>query len=172
MRLNFERAIEELSLLTVLHEFDPCVIGTPPLGIAIKTSDIDIACSADDLTHFQNVATAKFGEFDCFQYRSSTVQNQKSIIVQFHACDWDIELFCQSVPTDRQWGVRHFNVEQRLVNIEPNLISVVLQLKQLGLKTEPAFARALKLTGDPYRAILELENRHDDELRQLLASRL
>lgn len=53
MRLNFEKVIQELALLTILREFDPCIIGTPPLGIEIDSSDIDVACSANDLSDFE-----------------------------------------------------------------------------------------------------------------------
>lgn len=86
------------------------------------------------------------------------------MIVQFRAHDWDIELFCQSIPTNEQWGVRHFQVEQRLLKFNPKLRSVVQQLKRDGLKTEPAFAAALGLPGDPYESLLELEALSDDEL--------
>ena len=171
MRLDFEQVLQNLSLLDILCEFDPFIIGTPPLGIELETSDIDIACSANDLAHFKKVASTEFSKFDCFQCRNSTWQNQKSVIVQFHAYDWDIELFCQTIPTNQQWGVRHFNIEQRLLNIEPKLRGVVLRLKQNGLKTEPAFARALGLPGDPYSSILELETMNDDELAYTIANR-
>lgn len=171
MRPNFASVIEELSLLTVLHKFTPRVIGTPPLGIDIATSDIDIACSTDDLARFQCVTTDRFGECDRFQFRQINIQNHKTFIAQFHAHDWDIELFCQSVPTDRQWGVRHFIVEQRLIAIDPNLKFAILVLKQQGMKTEPAFANVLNLIGDPYQAMLKLENMDDDDLKQLLDKR-
>ncbi|NEQ97915.1 MAG: DUF4269 domain-containing protein [Cyanothece sp. SIO2G6] len=91
-------------------------------------------------------------------------------MVQFHAYDWDIELFCQTIPTSQQWGVRHFNLEQRLLKIEPKLRNVVLGFKQHGLKTEPAFARTLGLPGEPYLSILELETMNDNELAHLIDS--
>jgi len=171
MRLDFEQVVQNLSLLAILWEFDPFIIGTPPLGIELETSDIDIACSANELARFKKVTSTKFSKFDCFQCRNSTWQNQNSVIVQFHKYDWDIELFCQTIPTNQQWGVRHFNIEQRLLNIEPKLRGVVVRLKQQGLKTEPAFARALGLPGDPYSSILELENMSDDELAHMIANR-
>ncbi|MGD1951490.1 MAG: DUF4269 domain-containing protein [Leptolyngbyaceae cyanobacterium] len=171
MRLDFKQVVQTLSLLTILREFDPVIIGTPPLGIELETSDIDIACSANNLARFRTIMLTKFSKFDCFQCYDSIWQNQNSVIVQFHAYNWDIELFCQTIPTNQQWGVRHFNIEQRLLNIEPRLRSVVLRLKQHGLKTEPAFAQALGLSGDPYLSILDLETMSDDELAHMLASR-
>ena len=164
MRLKFEQVVENLSLMTILSNFEPCIIGTPPLGLELDSSDIDIACSANDLTYFKTITLEKFGTFDCFQCHHSVWQGQNSVIVRFCAYDWEIELFCQTIPTEQQQGVRHFKIEQRLLKIEPKLRDIVLQLKQHGLKTEPAFAHALGLSGDPYLSILELESMGDDEL--------
>jgi Domain of unknown function (DUF4269) len=41
--------------------------------------------------------------------------------------------------------------------------------RSFGAKTEPAFATALMLSGDPYLAILNLERRDDSRLSDLLA---
>ena len=78
--------------------------------------------------------------------------------------DWEIEIFCQALPIHEQWGVRHFLVEKRLLEILPSLQSKVIDLKRAGQKTEPAFAAVLKLEGDPYEAMLELEKLSDEEL--------
>jgi hypothetical protein len=84
---------------------------------------------------------------------------------------WDVELFCQVRNTDTQWGVRHFRVERRLLAIDPDLRSDVIERKRCGMKTEPAFAAVLGLTGDPYQALLDLERSSDTELTELLAER-
>jgi hypothetical protein len=169
MRIEFEQVVEKLSLLTLLREFNPVLIGTPPLGIAIKNSDIDVACSSNDLDVFKMVASSKFSGFDGFRSHDSIVQEQKSVIVNFHAFNWEIEIFCQILPTAEQLGVRHFRIEQRLLNLEPRLKRVVTLLKKNGMKTEPAFASALRLLGDPYSAILELENLDDNDLAKMIA---
>lgn len=171
MRIDFKQAIKELELLPKLREFEPVVIGTPPLGIDVISSDIDIACSCAELANFKIVSAAEFENFDNFQFRHTILQNQDSVVVQFKALNWDIELFCQSIPTDQQWGVRHFQIEQRLLEIAPKLRAIVIDLKQTGLKTEPAFATALDLPGDPYTAILDVENINNDELQKIIANR-
>lgn len=171
MRPPFEKVIQDLSLLTKLGDFYPYVIGTPPLGISLETSDIDIACSANDLLHFERVAKEEFSDRQGFRCRKSVIQELDSVVVQFHALNWDIELFCQQLSTQDQWGVRHFIVERRMLNLEPKLKEIVIQLKQDGLKTEPAFAAALGLPGDPYQEILRLEYLSDSELASIIENR-
>ena len=168
MQIDYRQAIEELDLLGKLAEFSPVVIGTPPLGIDIASSDIDIACSCVELTRFKNFSVSEFEKFDNFHCRDAILQDQDSIIIQFHALNWDIELFCQSLSTDQQWGVRHFKIEQKLLEIAPRLKAIVTDLKQNGIKTEPAFASALGLSGDPYSAMLDLENMTHDELTRII----
>jgi len=171
MRLSVDQVVRDLSLMNLLREFDPVLIGTPPLKISVDTSDIDVACSSDDLQRFLKVAAQAFGDLDRFQSRQITAQDFPALVVQFRALGWDVELFCQSLPTGQQWGVRHFQIERKILQIDPTLRDQVRRLKSEGLKTEPAFAKALALNGDPYRALLELENLSEDELRQCVLER-
>lgn len=167
MRIPYEQAIERLGLLANLCSFDPVVIGTLPLGIDLCSSDIDIACSCDAFDLFADVTTRQFESQDGFQVRHGIFQEHASIVVQFNAHGWDVDIFCQPIPTAKQWGVRHFRVEQRLLALSPCLTSTVMELKRSGLKTEPAFAKALGLSGEPYEAILRLEHCDDRELLAL-----
>ncbi|WP_299402189.1 DUF4269 domain-containing protein [Acaryochloris sp. IP29b_bin.148] len=172
MQSQFESVIENLDLLRILQDFNPCVIGTPPLGIDVSTSDIDIACSAQDLSLFRRCSHENFGRFDDYRCYDFAAQNLPSVMVQFNSMGWQIELFCQAIPTEQQWGVRHFRIEQRLLELEPNLRIAVQQLKQRGIKTEPAFAHILGLAGDPYIALLELEQIGHRTLKHLIHTRL
>lgn len=168
MRGSFQQAIDELELLSILSEFDPMVIGTPPLRIDVPGSDIDVACYCPDLSRFQRKVTGCFAQQDGFQIQKLTMQGEVSVVIRFHAHGWDFELFCQSVPTCRQWGVRHFQMERRLLSLAPKLREMVVAKKQRGLKTEPAFAEILQLPGDPYVALLDLESQSDTQLEALI----
>ena len=44
----------------------------------------------------------------------------------------------------------------------------IVQLKEAGVKTEPAFAEALGLTGDAYQALLDIRKKSEAELLTLL----
>ncbi|WP_299492895.1 DUF4269 domain-containing protein [Acaryochloris sp. IP29b_bin.137] len=170
MKPECEHVIERLGLLRSLCDFNPCVIGTPPLGIDLPTSDIDIAYSAEELSQFRRCCHKNFGSLDGYWCYDSIAQNLPAVIVKFNSMGWDIELFCQTIPTEQQWGVRHFQIEQRLIELDPRLRIAVQQLKQKGIKTEPAFAQVLGVDGDPYLAMLELEQICDRELKHLIST--
>jgi len=168
MRPFYQDLIEDLDLLGRLADFCPLVIGTPPLGIAIPSSDIDIACSTQDLGHFADVAEGHFGHMASFSLRTARHLPEPAVIASFVAMGWEIELFCQRLATEDQWGVRHFRIEEKVLRLGPHLREPVVRLKQDGLKTEPAFARILALPGDPYEALLALEALADDDLRTMI----
>jgi Domain of unknown function (DUF4269) len=143
-------------------------IGTPPLGLAVPGSDIDVACYSPTLEEFVAVATNAFGEEDGFATRLAEWIQPTAAVVVFRSNGWAVELFCQTVPTQQQVGVRHFLIEQRLLALEPGLRPLVLSLKRAGLKTEDAFARTLRLSPpNPYDAILSLEKLDDASLRRI-----
>ena len=168
MKPNYKDVLEDLQALEKLSQYQPVIIGTPPLGIHIESSDIDIACSSSNLEDFECTVGKRFGDLKSFSTRTCLVKDFSSVIVNFEHMNWEIELFCQTIPTKEQWGVRHFFVEKRLLNLAPNLTPQIRTLKQQGLKTEPAFAKTLGLSGDPYEAILELESKSDQELNDLI----
>ncbi|MEM9635265.1 MAG: DUF4269 domain-containing protein [Pseudomonadota bacterium] len=167
----YQDVIRSMALLKSLNEFDPVVIGTPPLEIAIDTSDIDIACSSPDLSHFGEVVKLQFGGLEEFRLRVVDHLSHPAVVASFFAMGWQVELFCQELKTDDQWGVRHFRVEERLLAIQPDLRREVLELKQQGLKTEPAFAQLLDLPENPYEAMLVLEEKSDKELTEIIHRR-
>jgi len=159
--------VKDLRLLNRLSQFDPVLIGTPPLGLAIETSDIDIACHCAELSDFADTVAREFGQMPAFHLRTIEHLNAPSVVASLFAKGWDIELFCQALPTPAQAGVRHFHVERRLLDLAPALRPMVLRAKMQGLKTEPAFARILGLSGDPYEAVLDLETWTDEALLEL-----
>ena len=167
-RVQFQAVVRELKLLEQLSVFSPMLIGTPPLGIDIASSDIDVACYSNDLELFDMHCFQAFGTKSRYSSTKTTAQTIATSIVRFTSYDWDIEIFCQAIPVEQQWGVRHFKIEQRILSLDPRVAPMIRSLKERGLKTEPAFATLLGLKGDSYTALLELENETDKALSMIL----
>jgi hypothetical protein len=107
-----------------------------------------------------------FGLFD-----AAVGDAERPVIASFEAEGWQFEIFGQARPVAEQQGWRHFLVEQRLLAIGgPWLRTAVMAKRREGAKTEPAFAAALDLQGDPYQALLELEHWPDRALAELIAT--
>ena len=148
-------------LLEVLAPFHPLVAGTFPLGIHTDSSDLDVLCEVHDFAQFVDVVTRAFGACDGF-----TVNEP---VVTFVLHGTPVELFAQNVPAYAQHGFRHLVVEARLLRLGGAVLRErVVALKRAGVKTEPAFAEVLRLSGDPYEALLTLEAASDERLRELL----
>ena len=82
----------------------------------------------------------------------------RPVIASFTAHGWPFEIFAAAEPVADQAGWRHFLVEQRLLaQGGARFREAVMALRRRGLKTEPAFARALGIGGDPYAALLVLQ---------------
>lgn len=167
-RIRYEAVVQDLKMMEKLAPFSPMMIGTPPLGIDVATSDIDIACYSEDLDYFEMECTQAFGAIGGYSLTRTTAQSIATTIVRFASHDWDIEIFCQPTPVEQQWGVRHYRIEQRILALAPRVAPMIRAMKEGGLKTEPAFATLLGLKGDPYAALLELEKQTDEALGSVL----
>ncbi|WP_299379084.1 DUF4269 domain-containing protein [uncultured Kiloniella sp.] len=165
---GYDEALNCLGLSKLLGGVDYEIIGTPPLGIDIADSDIDIACfsSAPDALA-QRLSTALANHTDLSQ-RTLSFPAYKTVLVSFNFMGWPIEFFIQNKLLNEQFGVRHFLLEKRLLALfGPRFTQRVIELKQQGVKTEPAFAKLLGITGDPYLNLLSLENLPDQKIRRL-----
>ncbi|MBP0019594.1 MAG: DUF4269 domain-containing protein [Cyanobacteria bacterium SBLK] len=156
-------------ILPKLSAFDPVLTGTIPLNIDVPDSDLDIVCYTPDLEKFKRVLTENFGHFQNFILTQSIIDELPTVIVRFERNNFAFEIFGQSRPVIRQKAFRHMIVEARLLQYGGEKIrQQIRQLKQTGLKTEPAFAIAFNLTGDPYQTLLELSDLPAEELYQTI----
>lgn len=171
-RPDYRTALRVTSLLDALTGFDPHIAGTPPLGLDLPGSDIDILCHAPDPAAFAAHVWNRLSDHTEFALRQ-WADTSGPVIATFHAHGWWFEIFGSAEPVGTQAGWRHFMVERRLLAAGGNALrNRVMMLRHQGLKTEPAFAAALGLGGNPYDAILQLENRSGADLRRLVSSTL
>lgn len=168
-RPHYLDALKRVGVLSALAQFDPHVAGTPPLGLDLADSDIDVLCHAPDPMQFLLVIWTVFGNYPAFAARQ-WVSGERPVIAEFSAEGWTFELFGCPQPVGEQIGWRHFRIEQRLLALGgTRLRTLVMEQRRRGLKTEPAFAAVLSLTGNPYQALLDLDTWSDDALTDLLA---
>ncbi|WP_294257029.1 DUF4269 domain-containing protein [uncultured Sphingomonas sp.] len=163
-RPAYTEALSRSGVLSRLAAFDPHVAGTPPLGLDLPDSDIDILCHAPDPHAFAAALWEAYRDlpgFAMWQWQGS----DRPVVARFHCAGWLFELFGQARPVAEQLGWRHFAIERRLLSLggEP-LRAAVMARRYAGAKTEPAFAQVLGLTGDPYAMLLTLEGLDDDAL--------
>lgn len=60
-------------------------------------------------------------------------------------------------------------IESRILELGGDKVrKEIIKLKERGMKTEPAFANYLRLNGDPYKELLQLETFSDDEIKKIL----
>jgi hypothetical protein len=151
--------LNESKILYHLKDFHPVLAGTMPLDIFIVgKSDLDIICEAADLKSVEKILLTHYQHFNGFTSVIRPIQSVDTLICRFLIDEFGLEIFCQNKKVTEQSAYRHMLIEHRLLQKGgPDFKKKVLQMKEQGLKTEPAFARALGLNGDPYEALLSLE---------------
>ena len=167
-RRSYEEALAESRVLTLLAPFDPRVAGTPPLGLDLPDSDIDVLCFAPDAHTFTDAVWHNFCNEPGFTAKQQ-VRAPRPVVASFEAAGWRIELYGPAIPVEQQRGWCHFAVERRLLALGGEDLRTAVVVRRLkGMKTEPAFAAVLKLSGDPYLALLVLGEQNDKTLVSVL----
>lgn len=165
--------LKKYRLLEILRDYDPILVGTVPIGINIQGSDLDIICEVKEFNDFESQMREQFSHYDEFSLIRRDVDGMDRIKVNFIIDGWPIEIFGQNKPTQEQNGFIHMVIEDRMIRMYGEKFKdQIIQLKNEGLKTEPAFAKILKLEGDPYLRLLELYKWTDEEIRDLWEERI
>lgn len=145
-------------ILIKLRKHNPILVGTIPINIDIKDSDLDVICHFDDILEFQKTISDTFKNERGFTIREHQNLEQPTIVANFFIGDFEIEIFGQNIPTNQQMAYRHLIVEHKLLNqYGEKFRKQIIKLKEEGNKTEPAFAIALNLEGNPYIELLKFE---------------
>ncbi len=145
-------ALKESKILEILQAYSPLVVGTFPLELATPESDIDIIIQIDP-RESENLKAALAHYHDVhFSVTDFTLS------AQFEWNQVKFEVYGEIKPVFEQNGFLHFNIEERLLKYRtPEWRSALQALRNKGLKTEPAFAQLLNLSGDPFEALLKLQ---------------
>ncbi|HEX3476302.1 MAG TPA: GNAT family N-acetyltransferase [Kofleriaceae bacterium] len=159
-------------LVHQLAPFQPTLIGSFPLGLQVDGSDLDIACTCDDLDAFERALCTALSDLGIARPRIER-SPLPAVVAAFELGGNAVEIFGQALPVTAQRGFRHMVIEGQLLVIGGAALATrVRALKRGGVKTEPAFAQVLGLTGEPYEALLALEAWPPERLRELVARAL
>lgn len=149
--------LTDLNLMPLLQQYNPILAGTIPIDIDLPESDLDIICECKDHQAFAQDLVRLYGKQKDFKIYQHKHDDFLSTIANFRARHFEIEIFGQNLASTQQNAYRHMLIEHRL--LEENGLAFkerIRALKAAGLKTEPAFAKLLGLSGNPYEALLKL----------------
>ncbi len=163
------KATQSSGILELLQPYGALVAGTFPLGITTEKSDVDILCATLDPVSLKTLLENTYAKFEGFEAHYKLKAGKPILVVRFRHENVAFEIFAQDLPAVEQTGYKHFLIEERLLKLGGPLLRIAVKsLRADGLKTEPAFATALSLSGDPYEALLKLDNASESELQLVL----
>ncbi|WP_203294014.1 DUF4269 domain-containing protein [Maricaulis parjimensis] len=161
----------EARLFHRLRDFDPRWVGSIPLNIHGPDADIDIACTAaGGLPAFKAHLEAELADFGA-DVTENIHAGEASVIARMTLDGIPVEIFGRTRPVEAHESYVHWLAEDRILRLaEDRLRRDIRTLKRGGLKTEPAFAKALGLGGDPYVEMLKLASPGDKALGRIIQS--
>jgi hypothetical protein len=152
-------ALKQSNVLQLLTDFQPTLVGTIPLDIDIPGSDLDILCEVYDFAHFASLLQQHFSHIPDFQEKEKELNEIPSHITRFTFHSFMFEIVAQPLPITDQRAYRHMLAEAHLLDQGgKSAREAIRMLKLSGMKTEPAFGVYFRLDGDPFQALLDLEN--------------
>lgn len=160
-------SLKNSEVLVKLKSFNPLVVGTFPLGLDNSNSDLDICVEFHNENDFITTANNSFSDFSNYQLSPTQVKSGQAILVKFTFENVNYEIIGQHISSNKQIAFQHFQVEEKILKYA-NCHKEILKLRSDGLKTEPAFARHLCLTGEGYNELLELNKKSIAQLKTII----
>ncbi|GEN46107.1 DUF4269 domain-containing protein [Alkalibacillus haloalkaliphilus] len=148
-------AINELNILNDLSRYDPIVCGTIPLQIDLEESDLDVIFNVNNFDDFEQKVLKLYGHLSDFTLERKLIRAESVVKANFNFDGFEFEIFAQNQPTHNQHAYLHMVVQAEILKREESLKQQIIDLKEKGYKTEPAFCEVLGIDGDPYSGLLE-----------------
>lgn len=163
------RVLQHLQIMQKLASFAPLLCGTIPLNIQTRYSDLDIICEVSDHDQFEARLLQHYSHQPGFSLSRFSTSHGLALTAFFKTPRFPVEIFGQNYPVRKQHAYRHMVQEGRVLSLaDTHFRQEVIRLKEMKVPTEVAFARLLDLPGDPYEAILSLEQMTDTKIISLL----
>lgn len=142
-----------------LKEYSPILAGTIPIEIDIEGSDLDIICKVDlqfEEAFLDDLMFNKLIPDDTeVHVEQSVIDGDKCIVINFMLEEFLVEIFGQNKPTIEQNAYRHMIAEYKILQAKgEEFKQKIIELKNKGIKTEPAFGMLLGLE-NPYEDLLK-----------------
>lgn len=154
----------KLNIFNELKEYKPILTGTIPIGINIKSSDLDIICNFKSKKEFINKVEILYEKKEAYKVKIKEI----SVSFSFNYENFIVEIRGEEKAVFKQNAYMHMISEYRLLKIaNSEFKQKIIELKQKGIKTEPAFGKLLKLE-DPYKELIKLAHSGDEKLIKLL----
>lgn len=125
-----------------------------PIGINVTGSDLDIIMEIYDLNCFEKELCSLYQNERDFLIKRTKIRGKNVVKANFLYGGFEFEVFGQDEAVDKQYAYIHMKTEHELLQRYPQLTEQVKSLKDLGIKTEPAFCQLLNIEGDPYEALI------------------
>lgn len=161
MQRHAFHVIQQLNIIHDFASYTPLLCGTIPLAIDVEGSDLDIIMEVQDFERFKHEVQPRYATLDGFTLNELAMEGTPTVLCNFTFEGMEFELFAQPIPVVNQNAYRHMIIEHHLLMTQPHIRDEIINLKMLGLKTEPAFAKVLGLAGDPYEELLKIGSQLD-----------
>lgn len=151
--------LTEYRIFEKLKKYSPILAGTIPIEIDIEGSDLDIICKVDlqfEEDFLDDLMFRKLIPDDMeVNVEYPVVDGEKCIVLNFMLEEFPVEIFGQNKPTIEQNAYRHMIAEYKILQTEEeDFKQKIIELKNKGIKTEPAFGMLLGLE-NPYEDLLK-----------------
>lgn len=144
-------------LMTSFMNYQPVIVGTYPIDIQVEGSDIDVVMTCQDYDEVLPLLKKAFYHLEGFELSVKDV-----VVCRFSYEGYYFELYISHEPVEELNSYRHLMIEKTILeHFGEDFKNEVINLKRKGIKTEPAFALLLGLSGNPYDALLGIKNMAD-----------
>lgn len=142
------------SIMELLDNYDPILVGTIPIEIDIESSDLDILCCYNDKEDFIKDMELLFSSKE--EFCVDDLRGDNCVVCRFMLDRYPVEIYASETPVLQQRGYMHMLIEYMILKERgEGFRSEIIELKKSGYKTEPAFCRLLGIEGDPYEELIK-----------------
>lgn len=149
-----------LRIFDQLSDYNPVLVGTIPICINLKNSDLDIICEIKDDIEFIKILNVLYSANLGFNLK----KRKNYVVCSFFYGGFSIEIYAEQKLVKQQNAYLHMITEYRILNLAVSRFKLaIIQLKQNGFKTEPAFGYLLGIE-NAYTELLEFSKKTNEEL--------